>query len=196
MGSADDSCLRGYGSHVVPGARVAIAGKIGFQEIAVGLGLALKRAELELGLALPRGLRLQVAEVVAQRGLPGARHRRLVLEALDDLGRLVADLRPDVGKLRGELLDARVGRHERRRQLCQLALDLHALINKPADQLGFQHRGRGVDIAVVGEHLLDQSGACLGLGLLRVGENHLAVELRELLRVEGDVVAASEEALA
>ena len=94
MRPADDGGLRRHRAHVVARARIAIAGEIGFQKITLRLRLALERAELDLGLAQAGGLRLHLIEAAAQRGLARARHLGLVLEALDDLGGLVANLHP------------------------------------------------------------------------------------------------------
>ena len=96
MRAADDGGLRRHRAHVVARAGVAIAGEIGFQQIALGLGLALERPELDLGLAQAGGLRLHFVEAAAQRGLPGAGDLGLVLQALDDLERLVANLRLNI----------------------------------------------------------------------------------------------------
>ena len=45
MRPADDGGLRRHGAHVVARAGIAIAGEIGFQQIALSLGLALERPE-------------------------------------------------------------------------------------------------------------------------------------------------------
>ena len=51
MGAADDGGVRRDGAYVVAGARIPVAGEIGLQEVAIGLGLALERPELDLGVA-------------------------------------------------------------------------------------------------------------------------------------------------
>src|SRR3990172_10290015 len=134
MRPADDGCLCRHRAYIVARARIAIAGKIGFEEIALRLGLALEGPQLDLSLAQARSLRLHIVEAAAERCLPGAGDLGLVLEALDDLDRLAAKLRPDIGKLCGELLDARMGRQKGRRQLGQLALHLDALVDEPSDR--------------------------------------------------------------
>ena len=105
------------------------------------------------------------------------------------------NLLADVGKLGVQLLDARMRRQKRRRELCELALHLDALLDQPADQLGLENFGRRVDVAAIVEHLLDEPRARLGFRALRLSENELAVDLRELLRIEGDIVAAGIKAL-
>ena len=62
MRPADDGCLRRHGAHVVAGARITIAGKIGFQKITLRFRLAFERPELDLRLAQAGGLRLHLVE--------------------------------------------------------------------------------------------------------------------------------------
>ena len=89
-----------------------------------------------------------------------------------------------------------MGRQQRGRQLSQLALHLDALIDEPRDQLRLKHLRRGVDVALVRYHLLDETGAGFGLRFLRLGEDDLGVELGQLLGTQRGVVGAGEQALA
>ena len=128
MRPADDGRLRRHRAHVVARARIAIAGEIGLQKIALCLRLALERAELDLGPA--RAARLELLHGGFRLGHLGAQHldlgvepggrvlglleRRLALPSDIDVGELVGDLRREAG-IAGGVVDgdhARLGQRE------------------------------------------------------------------------------------
>ena len=88
---------------------------------------------------------------------------RLALEPVDDLADLGPDLPVEAGQLGIELLHARMRRQQRRRQLGDLPLDAHALLDEARHQLRFLHVGQRL-AGAAGSDLAGLPGAGLGLG--------------------------------
>ena len=104
----------------------------------------------------------------------------------------VPDLLVEVGDLRLEFLDARMIAEQRNRLLGKLRAQRHALLGQPADQLGIEHVG-GLDFLAGLEHLADQLGFGLGIGLERARGAKLRVHLAELLGRQGGAVRADQK---
>src|SRR5262245_11200258 len=88
--------------------RLAILGEIGFQQVALRLGLALECAQLHVLLAVAGRVALELIEVGAEALHPCAGDAGVVLKRTHQLLALAADLAVEVGDLRLQFLDARM----------------------------------------------------------------------------------------
>ena len=192
-GARDDAAIGRRRLNILPRRRLAIFGEIGFQEVALRLGLALQRAGLHV-LAVGRGrLLLDLFEAVGQAidtagGDPG-----IVLQRARKFRCLLAQLAVEVAELRFQFLDARMAVEQRRGLFGELRAQRHALLRQPPDQLGVQHF-RGFDRPPALQHVLDHSRSGFSVGFKRAGIVELGVDLTELLVRQRRVVGADEQA--
>ncbi len=173
-------------------AGLAVFGEIRFQQIALRFGLPLERAQLHVVLVGGDRLALELVEGHELGGDAGVGELGVVLErARQDLG-LFPDLLVEVGDLRPQFLDARMVAKQRGGLLGKLRAQRHALLGKPSDQLGIDDVG-GFDRLAGLEHVADELGLGLGVGLLRARGGELGVEVAELLHRQRGVVGADQK---
>ena len=173
-------------------ASLAILGQIGFEQIALRLGLAVERTQRHVLITGRSGLALELIEVGAQGFKPRARDLGLAFERAHELFAFGTDLAIKVGDLGPHLLDAGMLRQHRRGLLGELRPQRHALLGEPADQLGICEIGR-IERLPCPQGVPDQARARLGVGLLRTSSGNLAAQFGELLIDQTGVVAADEQ---
>ena len=99
----------------------------------------------------------------------------------------------EIADLRLELLDARMAVEQASsRLLGELGAQRHALLGEAADQLGIDDVGGSIGLAPA-QHVADDAGAGLGVGLLAARGGDLGVDFAELLVAERRVVGADEQ---
>ena len=170
---------------------LAVAGEVGFELLALRLRLALQGTQLHLaGIALGHHVLLAV-DGGAQALDPRARDLGVVLEgAHDPLGRSL-DLALQILNLRGQFLDAGMGRQQRARFERELRAHRHAALDGAPDQLVVGDIGN-LEGPPLLDHVFEELGAGAEIRLDGAGLRELARQLGELLGGErlGRIAAA------
>ncbi len=156
----------GTALEVLAGRRLAEAGEIGFEQVALRPRLALERPQLHV-LAVGRGgLLLQLIQARAHAFGAGAGDARVVFQAARDLAGFLTQLPFEIADLRAQLLDARMVVEQRGRLLGELRAQGDALFAEAPHQLGIQDFGR-LDRPARLQHAADQPRLGFGVRLLR-----------------------------
>jgi hypothetical protein len=119
-GARDDAGVGGGRGDAVARGRLAVLGEIGFEQIALRLGLALERAQLHVLVAGRGGLPLELVERTGERLEAGARDPGVVFQRARHPLALGADLLVEIVDLRPHLPDPGMLRQERRGLLGEL----------------------------------------------------------------------------
>ena len=127
-GAGNNAAIRGCRVDILAGIGLAVLGKIGFKQVALSLGFALERPQLDVLAIARRRLLLQLLQARAQAFDPPASNPRIVVERARDLAGLVANLAVEIGELRLQFLDARMMVEQGRRLFRQLRAQGHALL--------------------------------------------------------------------
>ena len=191
-GARDDLHLDGNCQRIAGGARSLQLRSAALELGALGLGEALQRAHLDVVPAGAHHPPLGLVDAPADALLAHGRDLGLALEPLDDLLDLAPDLPVEAGQIGIELLHARMRRQQSRRQLGDLPLDAHALLDETRHQLRLLHVGERLG-AAAGDDLARLAGAGLRLGACRGCLGELARQLAQLLLVEAGLVAPAVE---
>src|SRR5207237_6262392 len=99
-GAGNDAAIGWRRIDILAGIGLAVFGKIGFEQVALRLGFALQRPQLDVLAVARRRLLLQLLQARAQAFDPPASNPRIVVERARDLAGLVANLAVEIGELR------------------------------------------------------------------------------------------------
>ena len=192
-GAGNDAAVGRRRLDVLAGVGLAVFCQIGFQQVALRLGLALERAQLHvLGVGRTR-LLLHLLQAGAEAFDPAAGDPCVAVERTRQLAGFLAELAVEIIELRLQFLDARMVVEQGRGLLGELRAQRDALFGQPPRQFGIQHLG-SLDRLAALEHFTNQPRLRFGIGFQRARIVQLRVELAHLLVRQRGVVGADEQA--
>ncbi len=171
---------------------VRVADKEAFEQAAIGRRLALELTQPHIVGARYVGLLLEGTEILAQRILARRGNLGFLLQPLDNLERLVAQLTVEILELTVDRDDARVIVEIDGGQFGPGAGELNLLFTQPLDQRRTQHVGRGIDRSGGLEQFADRGRLGLGLGPGSRCKDDLGIQRGQLFVVEFGLGAAED----